>query len=532
MNTATQLRCVLMDGQWTQASASSSFQATNPQTRAPLEESYPVSDWADCDRVLDAATRAFSVLQGLPVERIASFLEAYADRIEKRAVEIAQLANLETALPVSPRLQDVELPRTTGQLRQAAVAAREESWRMATIDTGANIRSYLAPIGPVAVLGPNNFPLAFNSVAGGDFAAAIAAGNPVIGKANSSHPGTTQLLAEEAQLASDELGMPPGMVQLLYRLTHEDGERLVADPRLAATGYTGSRQAGLRLKAAADAAGKPIFLELSSINPVILLPGAIRERGREIAEEFTASCLMGAGQFCTNPGVVTLLAGDATEQWIREVTDRFARAPVGTLLSGSVEKSLASAIDTIENAAAQRLTPSTEAPTDRFCCANTLLRVSGQQFLAQPDVMQTEAFGNASLLVVAADVEEAANVVESMEGNLTGTIYSARDGEDDSTYERLSPGLRLRVGRLLNDKMPTGVAVSPAMNHGGPYPATGNALFTAVGIPASLQRFSALQCFDNVRPARLPVCLQDKNPHRQMWRNLDGSWTRSDVDTP
>ena len=238
---------------------------------------------------------------------------------------------------------------------------------------------------------------------------------------------------------------------------------------------------------------------------------------------------MGAGQFCTNPGVLILLAGDATEQWVREATERFADAPIGTLLSVGVEKSLASAIDTIESAAAQRLTPSSEAPADRFCCANTLLRISGQQFLAQPDVMQTEAFGNASLLVVAADVEEAVNVVENMEGNLTGTIYSAMDGEDDSAYEDISPGLRHRVGRLLNDKMPTGVAVSPAMNHGGPYPATGNALFTAVGIPASLQRFSALQCFDNVRPARLPVCLQDKNPNRQMWRNIDGSWTQTDV---
>jgi len=529
MTHATQRQTVLIDGCWVESIASGSFQATNPRTRAPLDAVYPISSWADCDRALDAATRAFDALQGLPAEKIAGFLEAYADRIEKRAVAIAELASLETALPVSPRLKDVELPRTTDQLRQAAAAARDGSWRMATIDTTANIRSYLAPIGPVAVFGPNNFPLAFGSVSGGDAAAAIAAGNPVIGKANTSHPGTTRLLAEEARMAAAEHGLPPGMVQLLYRLPHADGERLVADPRLAATGYTGSRQAGLRLKAAADIAGKPIFLEMSSINPVIILPGAIRERGTDIAEAFTASCLMGTGQFCTNPGLVVLLAGEATERWIEDVTDRFAHAPVGTLLSASVQASLVSAIDALEKAGAERLTGTTGAPCDRVCSANTLLRASAKHFLAQTAVMHNEAFGNAALLVVADDVEQAARVVESLAGNLTGTVYSATDGRDDAAHDRLEPGLRRRVGRLIHDKMPTGVAVSPAMNHGGPYPATGNAFFTAVGIPASLQRFSTLQCFDQVRPARLPGWLQDQNPTGQTWRYIDRCWTQGDV---
>ena len=188
---------------------------------------------------------------------------------------------LKRRLPGAPRLKDVELPRTTSQLRQAAAAAREGSWALPTIDTKLNIRSCLASIGPVWVFGPNNFPFAFNSVAGGDFAAAIAAGNPVIAKANTSHPGTTRRVAELAQQAAEKTEMPSGTVQLIYRTSHADGLRLVADARTGATGYTGSRHAGLALKAAADAAGKPIYLELSSINPVVILPGAICRAGRK-----------------------------------------------------------------------------------------------------------------------------------------------------------------------------------------------------------------------------------------------------------
>ena len=181
---------------------------------------------------------------GLPV-----FLERYADRIEAKGDALVEMASTETALPSSPRLADVELPRTTSQLRQAAAAARDRSWSAATIDTGTGIRSVLGPLGPVCVLGPNNFPFAFGSVSGGDFAAAIAAGNPVIGKANSSHPGTTRLFAEEALQAVHDTELPAGTVQLLFRLAHQDGNRLVSDPRVGATGYTGSRSAGLNLKA-------------------------------------------------------------------------------------------------------------------------------------------------------------------------------------------------------------------------------------------------------------------------------------------
>ncbi len=338
---------ILIDGRWRQAHAAATFRAENPAIGKPLPDEYPISTWQDCDEALAAADRAFAILRTLPGGQLADFLENYAARLEARQNELVELAHLETALPRSPRLAGVELPRTTNQLRQAAAAAREGSWSLPTIDTRAKIRSFLAPLGPVWVFGPNNFPLAFGSISGGDFAAAIAAGNPVIAKANSSHPGTTRMCAEEAEAARQATGLPPGTVQLIYRTGHADGERAVADPRTGATGYTGARSAGLKLKAAADASGKPIYLELSSVNPVVVLPGVLNERGPQLAEEFTTSCLMGTGQFCTNPGLVLLVKGDTTEAFVRQIAERFQAAPVGTLLSGSVESSLRAGVKTL-----------------------------------------------------------------------------------------------------------------------------------------------------------------------------------------
>lgn len=520
---------VLIDGQWRPARATGTFRADNPAVGEALPDEYPVSAWEDVDAALSAADRAMPVLRATEPARIAAFLTRFAERIEARADAIVTMANLETGLARAPRLADVELPRTTNQLRQAAQAATEGSWALPTIDTKLNIRSYYAPLGPVWVFGPNNFPLAFNSVAGGDFAAAIATGNPVIAKANTSHPGTSRLLAEEAIGAANETGMPSGLVQLLYRTGHADGERLVADPRTGATAYTGSRSAGLKLKASADAAGKPIYVELSSVNPVVILPGALAERGDKIAEEFTGSCLLGTGQFCTNPGLVVLLASEAAESFIGSVKQRFEAAAVTPLLSSSVAKSLAASMTVLREAGATVVTGAAPAAGPGYKFANTLLRVEGARFVAEPEKLQTEAFGNATLVVVAKDASEAGAVFDSLEGNLTGAFYTDTRGSDEPLYDALAPRLRPRVGRLLNDKMPTGVAVTPAMNHGGPYPATGHPGFTAVGIPASMRRFGMLQCFDAVRGPRLPAALRDANPSGAMWRLVDGAWTVRDV---
>lgn len=499
---------VLIGGNWKNSSGKESFQADNPATMQPIGESFPISPWSEIDEALSAAAQAAEELRNVPRAKIADFLEAFAANLEANKEAIVAKANEESALPVSPRLADNEFPRTVGQLRQAAASAREGSWAMPVIDAANNIRSMLGPIGPVAVFGPNNFPLAFNSASGGDFAAAIAAGNPVIAKANSSHPGTTRMMAEQAIEAVKKVGLPLATVQLIYRTGHADGERLVSDPRIGATGYTGSRNAGLKLKEAADKAGKPIYLELSSVNPVVILPGALAERGEALAGEFSGSCLLGTGQFCTNPGMVLLIAGSNTETFISAVQQKFAAAPVGTLLSKAVAKSLASAIETLTKSGAQLLAGGTSGGGKGYSFANTLLRVSGKQFLANPHALQTEAFGNASLLVVADNIAEASQILRSLEGNLTGAIYSHTQTDDEASYAALEPILRAKVGRLLNDKMPTGVAVSPAMNHGGPYPATGHSGFTAVGIPAAIRRFGMLMCYDGVRPSRLPDLLK------------------------
>jgi NADP-dependent aldehyde dehydrogenase len=520
---------ILIGGKWRASRNAGSFRAENPATKEQLPEEYPINTWEDCEAALESATGAFRKLRALPADIVPRFLETYAAAIEAQADDLAAIAHTETALPISPRLKDVELVRTTDQLRQAAAAAREGSWALPTIDTKFQLRSCYAAIGPVCVFGPNNFPFAYESIAGGDFASAIAAGNPVIAKAHPAHAGTARQLAELAQRAADEAGLPPGTVQMIYQTQHEDGVRLVADRRVAATGYTGGRKAGLALKAAADAAGKPIYLELSSINPVVILPGALRERGEKIVEEFTKSCLSAVGQFCTNPGLVLLTAGAETEKFISDVAERFRYAPDGTLLSSGVAKSLGESVGALRKAGAQVVVGGAEGGGRGYSYANTLLRVPGQAFVAQSEALQTEAFGNESLVVVTDDEKQLTAVLELLDGNLTGSVYSAMSGEDDSIYDRVGPILRQRVGRLLNDKMPTGVVVSAAMNHGGPYPATGHPGFTAVGFPAAMRRFAMLECFDHVRPNRLPAVLQAKNPTGRTWRMIDGTWTTGDV---
>ena len=525
------LEPVLIAGEWRQpANPTGSFKAIDPSTSKPLSESYPVSSIDDVIAAFRAADEAVVALRSIPVDAIATFLDDYAARIEAAADALVERAARETGLPREPRLSKVELPRTTNQLRQGAAAARERSWSMATIDTKANLRSHYGAMGgAVVVFGPNNFPFAFNSVAGGDFVAAIAAGNPVIGKANTGHPGTSRLLAELALEAVRTAGLPPGMVQLLYRTPPDVGFVLVSDPHVAATAFTGSKAAGLKLKQAADRAGKPIYLEMSSTNPVFVLPRALDERGAAIAKELYDSCAMGAGQFCTRPGLAIVPKDDRSAAFVTELTGLFKAGTPGTLLGPSGATAIAAGLKELVGSGARVLAGGRAVDGDRAAFEPTLLEVSAAQFLARPHDLQTEAFGTVNTVVVADDIGQMAEVATALEGNLTGCVYSDTTGKDDADYARLVPVLRTRVGRLLNDKMPTGVAVSPAMNHGGPFPATGHPGFTAVGIPASLLRFAALRCYDAVRPHRLPAELQNKNPTGKMWRLIDGAWTQGDV---
>ena len=350
------------------------------------------------------------------------------------------------------------------------------------------------------VIGPNNFPFAFNGIAGGDFAAAVASGHPVIAKAHPAHPGTSKRLAEIAFAAAQQAGLPKAMVQLFYRSSHADGEAMAADPRLGAIGFTGSEFAGRKIKAAADAAGTPAYFELSSVNPVTFLPGALAAKATELANEFSGSCLLGVGQFCTNPGLILTIAGADTETFLKTAGTNFAAAPSGVMLVPSLPKELDANVEA--------------------------LGAAGAELIGRG---QAEMFGPAALVVVAADEDELAAVSSHLHASLTCSFYTAADGSDDAAYDRLLPIVAQKSGRILNDKMPTGVAVSPAMMHGGPFPAGGHPGFTAVGIPASLRRFGALKCYDNVRSDRLPASLRDENPTGEMWRTIDGQWTQADV---
>ncbi|MEN1678833.1 MAG: aldehyde dehydrogenase family protein [Planctomycetota bacterium] len=499
---------ILVAGQWRNAAAEGSFEAFDPTTGESLGDAYPVSGWEDCEQALAAADAAAAATRGMSGEVFGGFLEAYAQRLEDAAPAICQMAARETALPVSPRLADVEMPRTTDQLRQAAAAAKSGSWRRPEWDAERNIGSCFGPLGPVFVLGPNNFPLAFNPISGGDFASAIAAGNPVIAKSHPAHPGTTRLLAEQAAAAADESSLPAGFVQLLHGVSPQDGCRTVADPRTAALAFTGSRRGGLALKAAADAAGKPAYLEMSGANPVMLLPDALAERGEELIAEVAGSCLLAAGQFCTGPKLLGLLAGKGATDLIDALRADFAGRPPAVVLAESVVHGLGQAVSELVAAGAELLAGGQPVSEPGFRCPPTLLSASAEQVLANPEAFDVDLFGPATLTVVASDETQLLALAEKAPASLAASIYSAADGSEESLALELMKRLRLRAGRLINDGMPTGVAVSPAMNHGGPYPSTGHPGFSAVGMPVSIHRFAKLDCYDRVRPDRLPDCLR------------------------
>ncbi len=521
---------LLIAGEWRNPTTPvGSFHAVNPATGEVIGPAFPRSGEDEIELAVVAAAQAADALAAIAPERIAAFLDAYAAAIEAAKDELVATAHAETGLPASPRLADVELPRTCSQLRQAAQAVRGHAWTHPVIDTKAGLRAHFAPLHkPVVVFGPNNFPFAFNAVAGGDFASAIAARNPVIAKAHPSHPATSKRLASLACDAAIANGLPAATVQLLYDVDNALGLRLAGDRRIGAIGFTGSRAAGLALKSAADAAGIPMYAEMSSVNPVFLLPGALRERGETLAQEFFGSCTMGSGQFCTNPGIVLVPANADGDAFAARAAEKFDAATPMVLFSTGVQQHLAAGVQALRDAGAQVVAGKAciDGPGSRY--APSLLSTDGDAFLAHTSALQQEAFGPVSLLVRYRDIEQAIAIARAFDGNITGSLHSAADGSDDAAYTRIAAALRPRVGRLIDDKWPTGVAVSPAMQHGGPYPSTSHAGFTSVGMPASIRRFTQLQAYDNVRDDRLPIELRNANP-AGIQRLVDGVWTDRDL---
>src|SRR5262249_14037471 len=318
-----------------------SFRAVDPSTGEELEPVFPRNTPDEVEACLASAAAAAPSFAATDPAAVAGFLDDWAKRIDADAARLATIAQRETGLPAEGRFGRNEIPRMTGQLRQAAEAARTSSWTHPDIAPRPAVRSPSEPLGkPVLVFGPNNFPFAFNAVGGGDCAAALAARSPVIAKAHPGHPSTTQGLFDHGRAALVASGLPAATLQVLYDVAPEVGLRLAGDARLGAIGFTGSRASGLALKAAADASAGPVYLEMSSVNPVFILPGAIAERGAAIADELTASCQLGGGQFCTNPGLVVVVEGQATRDWLATVAHRYGAAPPALLLGRGVLENL------------------------------------------------------------------------------------------------------------------------------------------------------------------------------------------------
>lgn len=499
---------ILINGHWVESSSTDGFRALNPSTGETREPVFPRSNWHDLDSMAAAATAASVHPANAEPDRIGRFLDLFAERLDANRSRIALVAHEETGLPLETRLAQIEFNRMLGQLREAASAARDvtaNSWRSPLIDAESGIRSDFGPLGgAVLTIGPNNFPLAFHAVSGGDFAAAIAAGNPVIAKGHPLHPETGSLLADCAAEAVLEAGLHPATVQYFHQCHPEDGLRLIADPRIAAVGFTGSRAAGLSMKAAADASGTPCFLEMSSVNPVFVLPSALSEQGARIGGEWAASLMMGAGQFCTKPGIA-IIVGDGADAFVDAATSGLQEAAPGVLFSGAGVERLAAGIDSIEAAGAVlRCGGASGSPGSRF--EPSLLEVDGDDFLKSFEALSQELFGPVGLVVRAGDMEEASRIAARFDGQLTATMYTGDN--DDAAWTALESTLRVRCGRLIENKMPTGVAVVPAMVHGGPFPATGHPGFTAVGLPTSVTRFAMRRCWDGVDPRRLPEWLR------------------------
>lgn len=506
------------------------FYAANPATGQNLQPGFHSATEQEVDAAARLAGEAFDVYSRVSGRERGAFLRKIAANIEAIAGEVIERANRETALPV-PRLQS-ETGRTCGQLRMFAQVAEEGSWVEARVDRAdrerkpvprADLRSMLRPLGPVVVFGASNFPLAF-SVAGGDTASALAGGNPVIVKAHPAHPGTSELVGRAIQRAVEECDLPEGVFSLLFDSGTRVGIQLVKHPLVKAGGFTGSRGAGRALMDLAAARPEPIpfFAEMSSTNPVFVLPGALRERGEKIASGLHASFTLGAGQFCTKPGMVFLPQGAesaAFAQTVRKLVDAPASFHLLTKgIRGSYDAAMAGRKKT---GAVTLLSESPQAEREAgFTAHSALFETDAASFLKSD--LDAEIFGPTTLLVHHSSREQVLEIARSLEGHLTATIHGTE--EDLREFADLVAILEKKVGRLIFNGFPTGVEVTHAMVHGGPYPATSDGRSTSVGTQAIL-RFARLVCYQDFPDRALPDELKNANP-LGIWRMVDGEMMR------
>jgi alpha-ketoglutaric semialdehyde dehydrogenase len=509
------------------ASAAATFDAVDPATGETLGPAFREATTADVHAALRLADAAFDELQTVSPDALAALLDAIAAGLDARGSELVARAHAETALPVA-RLES-ELARTSNNVRLFAAMVRDGSWLMARIDHAnlarqplpkPDVRAMLVGVGPVAVFGASNFPLAIG-VAGTDTVGAFAARCPVVVKAHPGHPGTCELTAEVIVAAIAKAGMPAGMFALVQGAGHEVGRALVEHPLTAAVAFTGSLRGG---RALFDAAARrprpiPVYAEMGSVNPVFLLPGALAERAPQIAAGYIQSVTMGVGQFCTNPGMVLGVANDGLAKFLDATAAAAASAPPATMLRPGIYaafeagRARLASIDGVERVAASA-TPADparhEAAVSIFAADVGLLRDHAE--------FHEEVFGPASVVFRCERVDEMYDIARRLDCHLSATIH----GTDAELVEHaaLVRILERKVGRIVFNGFPTGLEVCPSMHHGGPYPATTHSHFTSIGQMAAY-RFTRPVCYQGFPEAALPTELKEANP-RGMRRLVDG----------
>lgn len=511
-------------GQRTFKGTAGTVQAINPATHANIGPDFGLATGEDTDAACALAQAAFDSYRATSPEQRAVFLETIAQNILDIGPELIERAMQETGLPQA-RLEG-ERGRTVGQLRLFAKVVRDGYYLNATLDTAQperapaprpDLRLRKIAIGPVVVFGASNFPLAF-SVAGGDTASALAAGCPVIVKAHGAHLGTAELVGKAVQKAVASNNLPEGTFSMLFGEGRQIGQRLAGHPAIKAIGFTGSRAGGVALmKTAAERKEPiPVYAEMSSINPVFVLPGALVND--KLAQGFVDSLTMGVGQFCTNPGLVLGLAGAAFDKFIADSGAALAAKGAGTMLTPGIHKAYLEGVKKMSSIAGVELVGqgSTEGTG---CAAQAALYVTdAATYLASPD-LESEIFGPASLFIRCKDEAELRQVSEHLEGQLTATVHAT--GDDKAIAATLLPILERKAGRILFNGFPTGVEVSHTMVHGGPFPATSDSRSTSVGASA-IDRFLRPVCYQNVPADLLPEDLADSNP-RKLARLVDGA---------
>jgi NADP-dependent aldehyde dehydrogenase len=510
------------------------FHAVNPASNQRLEPEFHEASATEVDHALNVSAEAFSIYRTRPAADRARLLETIATEIESLGDALLQRATAETGLPLG-RITG-ERGRTCAQLRLFAELVRAGSWVDARIDPALpdrqplprpDLRRMLIPLGPVVVFGSSNFPLAF-SVAGGDTASALAAGCTVVVKAHRAHPGTSELVAGAVDRAVAACGLPAGVFSLIHGGGATVGIAMVKHPATTAVGFTGSHTAGRALFDAAASRPHPIpvFAEMSSINPVFVLSGALRERGAAIAQGLLASFTLGVGQFCTKPGLVFAQRGADTDAFLEKLGEVVRDAPCGTMLTSSIRDAFVenrgkiTAVTGVQPLAAATTTAS-DARTES---APSVATTTAAQFLAQRE-LATEAFGPFTLVVVADNAAELTACANALEGQLTATLHGT--AADLANARSLIATLEQKAGRIVINGFPTGVEVCPAMNHGGPYPATTDVRFTSVGT-AAIYRFARPVCYQGLADELLPPALQNANP-LGLLRLVNGVPTRDPI---